>query len=117
VVIFEVGATPDQLYEFIDVFGQRFLGLIDPGSSVYFSYRVPNPGAPYPQDYIIDQDGNIAYWSDEYDPQRIISIIDGLLETGIEEGEAPEPGVSLELSLAPNPASEMVTITAGGFPV
>ena len=69
---------PD-LLEFVNVFGNRFPGLHDPGSQLYNIYRVPNPEAPYPQDYIIDQEGRIAYWSDEYDPKEIIRVIDGLL--------------------------------------
>jgi hypothetical protein len=115
VVIFEIGSTLTQLNSFILVFGQRFVGLVDPGSSLYQTYRVPNPAAPYPQDYIIDQNGIVRYWSDEYDPQRIIGIIDGLLETqGIEEG-ASGTAEGLEIFLSPNPAHESVMITTGGF--
>ena len=68
-----------ELQEFVNIFGNRFPGLHDPGSQLYNIYRVPNPEAPYPQDYIIDQEGRIAYWLDEYDPQEIIRIIDNLL--------------------------------------
>ncbi len=76
---------------------------------------MPNPSAPYPQDYIIDQNGYIRYWSDEYDPQRIIEIIDDLLDTqGTEEGPV-ESVAGLELQLSPNPAQETVTITTGGY--
>ncbi len=79
VLIFEIGGNMSELQTFVNVFGCRFPGLYDQGSSVYRNYRVPHPEAPYPQDYIIDRDGNVAYWSDEYDPQEIIRIIDRLL--------------------------------------
>ena len=69
----------NDLMSFIEVFGCRFPGLHDPGSQQYQIYRVPNPEAPYPQDYIIDQEGKVAFWSEEYDPQEIISVIDRLL--------------------------------------
>ena len=74
---------PD-LMEFVNVFGNRLPGLHDPGSQQYNIYRVPNPEAPYPQDYLIDQEGRVAYWSDEYDPQELIRIIDSLLGVPVE---------------------------------
>jgi hypothetical protein len=99
-----------QLQEFILVFGQRFVGLVD-NAGVYSVYRVPYPEAPYPQDYIIDQQGNVAYWSDQYDPQEIIRVIDSLLGTKVEEHEVQEPGTNrLELNILPNPTRDMITV-------
>jgi hypothetical protein len=69
-----------ELQEFVNIFGCRFPGLYDPGSSQYNVYRVPHPEAPYPQDYVIDQEGRVAYWSIEYEPQEIMQVIDRLLE-------------------------------------
>ena len=69
--------------KFRDVYGMGFLALEDVGNVVYNTYRVPypiSPQMPYPQDYVIDQDGIIRYWSWEYDPQVIIATIDSLLE-------------------------------------
>jgi len=63
----------------------RCLGLIDPSSSVYGSWRMPDPTAPYPQDYVIDQLGQVAYWNDQYDPQAVMAVIDRLLGSGVEE--------------------------------
>jgi len=99
-----------QLQEFILVFGQRFIGLVD-NASVYSIYRVPIPEAPYPQDYIIDQQGNVAYWSDQYDPQEIIRVIDSLLGTQVEESEMQDPGSRImELDIMPNPITSEVRI-------
>jgi len=88
----------------------RFLGLIDPSSTVYQTYRVPNPQAPYPQDYIVDRQGIVRYWSDAYDPQAIIKTIDGLLATGAGEGRPdPRAATRLPLQVAPNPFSVRTT--------
>lgn len=46
---------------------------------VYSKYRVPNPEAPYPQDYIIDKQGRVRYWEGEYDAQKCIETIEELL--------------------------------------
>ncbi len=90
------------------MFGQRFLGLIDNSNTVYMTYRVPVPEAPYPQDYIIDQQGYVRYWSDEYDPQEIIRIIDRLLNIGTEEhGSITKPA---KLTVYPNPSTEKTGI-------
>jgi hypothetical protein len=115
-VIFELGTSLSQLNEFIDVFGQRFTGLVDPGGSVYQTYRVPNPQAPYPQDYIIDQDGYVRYWSDEYDPHQIIEIIDNLIAPqGIEDDVIGTSADGLGVSIVPNPAQGTVVINTSGF--
>lgn len=92
------------------MFGQRFLGLID-NQGIYNTYRVPRPEAPYPQDYVIDQQGYVRYWSDEYDPQEIIRIIDRLLATEVKEqkSELFLPG-KINLDIAPNPFSEVTKI-------
>ncbi len=95
------------------MFGQRFLGLID-NQGIYNTYRVPRPEAPYPQDYIIDQQGYVRYWSDEYDPQEIIRMIDELLATEVKEqkSELFLPG-KINLDIAPNPFSEITIISFG----
>ena len=85
--IFAIGENINQLSEFRDVFGMRYVGLVD-GSGVYQEYRVPNPQAPYPQDHVIDQQGVVRYWSDQFDPQEVIRVIDRLLGTGVEQRDA-----------------------------
>lgn len=101
--MFAVGENINQVTEFRDVFGMRFVGLAD-GSGVYQAYRVPNPQAPYPQDYVIDQRGVVRHWSDQFDPQEVIRVIDRLLGPGVEqehEGRIAEDGRGLNVS--PNP--------------
>ncbi len=100
--------------EFIEVFGQRFVGLID-DQNVYTTYRVPYPEAPYPQDYIIDQQGIVRYWSDEYDPQEIMRVIDGLLATNIDERlEETLERSELKVVIIPNPSRGAFTLSVKG---
>ena len=109
--IFAIGENINQLSEFRDVFGMRYVGLVD-GSGVYQEYRVPNPEAPYPQDYVIDQQGVVRYWSDQFDPQEVIRVIDRLLGTGVEtSGERRM--ASSELAVSPNPFRGSVRISLG----
>jgi hypothetical protein len=86
----------------------RFLGLEDSDSSVYLEYRVPDPEAPYPQDYVIDQDGIVRYWSWEYDPQEVKLVIDTLLSSaGIGNWDPGQGGTGLRFAPpAPNPFRE-----------
>lgn len=100
-LIFEVGSNLFELLEFVNVFGCRFPGLVD-NVGVYGTYRVPHPEAPYPQDYVIDQEGKIAYWSVEYDPQEVIRVIDRLLEQGS------------NLAIQLDPVNPPIVIPAGG---
>jgi hypothetical protein len=79
----------------------RFVGLVD-DAGVYTTWRVPNPTAPYPQDYIIDQQGVVQYWSDQFDPQAVIRTIDRLLASGLED--APSAIRHSPFSIIPNPA-------------
>ncbi len=113
-VIFAIGSQMTYLYEFVEVFGIRFIGLYDPGSTVYSIYRVPRPEAPYPQDFIIDQQGIVRYWADEYNPQEIMRVIDELLATGTGEGKRGAPHGSLDLSVIPNPAKGIIAIETKG---
>ncbi len=102
----------NQLSEFRDVFGMRFVGLID-DANVYQNWRVPNPTAPYPQDYVVDQQGVVQYWSDQFDPQAVIGTIDRLLASGC--NEAPRASRPLALAVMPNPArAGFVTVRFDG---
>ncbi len=99
--MFEIASGMSMLTEFRDTYGMRFIGLEDPGSQTYITYRVPEPEAPYPQDYVIDQEGKVRYWAWEYDPQAVIRTIEKLLaETGVEDDPPIQEGNSL-LRLAP----------------
>jgi len=90
----------------------RFVGLID-NASVYQTWRVPNPTAPYPQDYVVDQQGVVRYWSDQFDPQAVIGTIDRLLTSGSSEAlPAPRPPAP---AVMPNPArAGFVTVGLDG---
>jgi len=81
----------------------RFTGLEDGTGATYGAYGVPDPEAPYPRDYVIDQNGIVRHWSWEYDPQELIETIDGLLaSTAVEEGGSSPPVVARSrLWLAP----------------
>jgi hypothetical protein len=108
--IFAIGENISQMSEFRDVFGMRCVGLVD-SSGVYAMYRVPNPRAPYPQDYVIDQQGVVQYWADQFDPQEVIRVIDRLLSSGVgDQGPgvgSQEPG----LVVSPNPFRGSVRIS------
>ena len=71
---------------FIEENSLTFPILYDPGSSggvqggnTYDLYYMPNDGSPYPRDFIIDQNGIIAYGNNEIDTEWMIYVIDGLL--------------------------------------
>jgi hypothetical protein len=81
-------------------------------SGVYTTYRVPNPQAPYPQDYIIDQQGIVQYWADQFDPQEVIRVIDRLLSSGV-EASGEWRMASSELAVSPNPFRGSVHISLG----
>jgi hypothetical protein len=87
----------------------RFVGLVDT-AGVYQTYRVPNPQAPYPQDYVIDQQGIVRYWSDEFDPQEVIRVIDRLLSSGVEASDEWRMA-SGGLTVSPNPFRGSVRIS------
>ena len=49
------------------------------GGNVYDLYYMPNDGSPYPRDFIIDQNGIIAYANNEIDTAWMLSILNDLL--------------------------------------
>lgn len=106
---YAIGENISQMSEFRDVFGMRYVGLVD-SSGVYEAYRVPNPQAPYPQDYVIDQQGVVRYWSDQFDPQEVMRAIDRLLGSGVEAGGGRQVASS-GLAVSPNPFHLRTTIS------
>ena len=67
---------------FVDENSLTFPILYDSGSSggvqggdTYDDYYMPNDGSPYPRDFIINQDGIIAYANNEIDTEWMISVI------------------------------------------
>ena len=51
------------------------------GGDTYDLYYMPNDGSPYPRDFIIDQNGVIAYANNEIDTEWMLSVIYDLLES------------------------------------
>ena len=51
------------------------------GGDTYDLYYMPNDGSPYPRDFIIDQNGVIAYANNEIDTEWMLSIIYDLLDS------------------------------------
>ena len=49
------------------------------GGDAYDLYYMPNDGSPYPRDFIINQDGIIAYANNEIDTEWMLSVINDLL--------------------------------------
>ena len=73
---------------FIAEGGLTFPILYDPGSSggvqggdTYDLYYMPNDGSPYPRDFIIDQQGVIAYANNEIDTEWMLYVLGQLLNT------------------------------------
>ena len=73
---------------FVEENSLTFPILFDPGSSggvqggdTYDMYYMPNDGSPYPRDFIIDQEGIIAYANNEIDTAWMISVIYDLTMT------------------------------------
>jgi len=51
------------------------------GGDIYDLYYMPNDGSPYPRDFIIDQDGVIAYANNEIDTEWMLYVLGELLNT------------------------------------
>jgi len=51
------------------------------GGNTYDDYYMPNDGSPYPRDFIIDQEGVIAYANNEIDTEWMISVIYDLINS------------------------------------
>ena len=51
------------------------------GGDTYNLYYMPNDGSPYPRDFIIDQNGVIAYANNEIDTEWMLSVIYDLLDS------------------------------------
>ena len=83
--------------------------LLD-ASSTYWQYRQNGGTSPYPLDYVIDQEGRIAYFSTEYDPETIVEVIDGLLNVTSDVQDIPLAR-PLKIQAAPNPFNPQTEIS------
>ncbi|RMF09330.1 MAG: T9SS C-terminal target domain-containing protein [Candidatus Neomarinimicrobiota bacterium] len=81
-------------------------------SGVYNQYNIPGGQSPYPRDYILDSSGILRMASTEYDPGRMISILEELLAGTTDTADNP-PAVPAEVRLYPafpnpfNPATAL----------
>ncbi len=97
---------------FIISFGITFPVLIDPDQAVIKDYLQYVSASPFPLDYIIDQQGKVAYHNTEYNPRRMIEIINNLLDiVGVEEDISSLPLSVILNQNYPNPFNPVTTIT------
>lgn len=111
--------SEETVRNFGDQFGVTFPLLLD--GDEYLLYRQPDRQSPFPLDYIIDRNGEVAYFDTEYNPVEMQSIVDSLInpETEInEEPHAPRPDELRIISNYPNPfnsTTNIVFYSSGGF--
>lgn len=73
-------SNPNDLNSLYNIFDVRYTGLVDSGGNMYQAYRVPDPEAPYPQEYLIDREGRIRHWEIEYDPDKLTQVIKQMIK-------------------------------------
>ena len=81
-------SNQNQINNFVQENSITFPILFDAGSSggvqggyTYDDYYMPNDGSPYPRDFVINQDGVIAYANNEIDTEWMIYVINELINT------------------------------------
>lgn len=94
--------TPEEMQFFVDTFQITF-PILDDTANITAAYRQTGALSPFPLDYVIDRDGNVAYFATEYDPTAISGVIDGLLETAVAVQDVPQAEPTLAVSAVPNP--------------
>ena len=79
-------SSQNQIENFVIENSITFPILFDPGSpggvqggDTYNDYYMPNDGSPYPRDFIIDQEGMIAYANNEIDTEWMHYVLEELL--------------------------------------
>ena len=97
---------------FTAAFGITFPVLLDSAFLVVSAYNQFGGTSPFPLDYIIDQQMKVAYHNTDYDPRRMIEIINNLLNIiNVEEYVTSTP-FSYQLNQNyPNPFNPVTTIT------
>ena len=82
-VIWAISSSESQetLESFRDALGLTFPVLMDSSGDVQGRYRVSPDvrNAAYPQEFIVDPDGYIAYVNNAYEPDEIAAVFDELL--------------------------------------
>ncbi len=112
-VVLGINPGPDPL-EIIEVFIDAFqitFPILPDDHTVHDQYRQPGPQSPFPLDYVIDQDGNVAYHATEYQPDIMVAVIEDLLAIGTAVGELPAPTADPRLTAAPNPFNPRTVVS------
>ncbi len=114
VVVFgvNIGENLELVKNFITAIGIDFPVLMDIGGLVVSDYDQFGGTSPFPLDYIIDQEGKVAYHDTEYDPRRMTEIMNDLLGiVSVEEDVSTTPfSFQLEQNY-PNPFNPVTTIS------
>ena len=71
-----------ELNRFRDTLGLTFPILYDETGEVHaqWNQEVAFPSAAFPQDWLVAPDGLIAYANNTYEPDEIITLLDGWVE-------------------------------------
>ena len=106
------GENLELVKNFISAIGINFPVLMDIDGLVVSDYDQFGGTSPFPLDYIIDQDGKVAYHDTEYDPRRMTEIMNDLLGiVSVEEDVSTTPfSFQLEQNY-PNPFNPVTTIS------
>lgn len=101
--------SSSDLQAFVDAFQMTFPILLN-GGNAFSHYHQGGGTSPYPLDYVIDQQGRVAYFGTEYDPEAIVAVIDGLLGQTSSLPDIP-PARNLKMIAAPNPFNPQTEIS------
>jgi hypothetical protein len=102
------GSDPD-LQIFLDAFQVSFPILLET-QLTYRDYRQTGASSPFPLDYVIDQNGRVAYFNTEYDPDGMAAVIDELLLNPSPVEDVPDLAGVLQLEAWPNPFNPQTEI-------
>ena len=79
--VWGIASMDDQstVEDFRDQLGIEFPIFMDPGGDVHSQWllEVAFPSAAFPQDWLIDPDGRLAYANNRYEPDEMRALIDG----------------------------------------
>ncbi len=70
--------APDKVEAYKDYTGATFPILLDSDGSVFEEYQQASAfwSAAYPQDWIVDVDGKVAYLNNGYEPDEMIAVLE-----------------------------------------
>ncbi len=108
-----INSGPDPIEDleaFVNAFQLTFPILLD-DQNVTADYRQNGAISPFPLDYVIDQNGNVAYYRTEYEPEAMVAVIEELLAGATPVDDTPPAPRALSLEVAPNPFNPMTTIS------